>query len=148
MALDAGNKVINTNTGIVADAKDISGGYFVIDQISNIPTYANQNGALCYVTQNSQFYQYNGTNWVLCNFGNGPTGPTGPIGPTGPGGNGKLGPTGPTGPTGSTGPTGKVGPTGATGPTGKVGPTGAIGPTGKTQFDWDPLTKILIITAD
>jgi len=209
---------------IVVQGKYIKGGYLVVastTEMNNLLSSGQQaivNGSLCYNQGDSKFYQYNGSQWVPCNFGSGPTGPTGATGPTGP--TGATGPTGPTGATGPTGPTGYQGNEGPTGPTGAEGPTGIDGldiwhstqivtdptnttqlyahtgyissvtghsvsvgdliiasnylfyvtgvnadisiayvqyrtnltgpqgPTGTTQFDWDPSTKILIITTD
>jgi hypothetical protein len=71
---DAGAKIINSGEGIVASGVDIEGGYFAIDSIANIPSYANVLGTLCYVTGTEEnpvnkFYQYNGTEWVEADLG-------------------------------------------------------------------------------
>jgi hypothetical protein len=66
MALTISNaaaKVVNLAGGIVAEGFDVAGGYFVIDALSNIPSYANQTGQLCFCTGDSKFYQYNGSSW-------------------------------------------------------------------------------------
>lgn len=112
-------------------------------------------GLLIYQTNNqSGFWYFDGTVWVLSVGPSGPTGPTGTaglIGPTGPAGvagspgaagatgatgaNGSTGPSGAdgvTGPTGSNGPAGATGPSGADGVTGSTGPSGADGVTGPT----------------
>jgi hypothetical protein len=104
-------------------------------------------GLLIYQTNNqSGFWYFDGTVWVLSVGPSGPTGPTGTaglIGPTGPAGvagspgaagatgaTGANGSTGPSGADGATGPTGSNGPAGATGPSGADGVTGSTGPSG------------------
>ncbi len=101
-------------------------------------------GLLIYQTNNQTgFWYFDGTVWVLSVGPSGPTGPTGTaglIGPTGPSGvagspgaagaTGASGATGPSGADGVTGPTGSIGPAGATGPSGADGVTGATGPSG------------------
>ena len=66
---NAAAKVINAAEGIVVDGHDVAGGYFVIDSISNIPSYTNITGALCYCTGDSKFYQYTGSSWQIKEFG-------------------------------------------------------------------------------
>jgi hypothetical protein len=66
MALDTNNEIINGNGGIVVKGTAVSGGYFVTNSIDvtatgetgKIPDYACVEGALCYCTGDSQFYQY------------------------------------------------------------------------------------------
>ncbi|MBX7181427.1 MAG: proprotein convertase P-domain-containing protein [Bacteroidia bacterium] len=97
-------------------------------------------GLLIYQTNNQTgFWYFNGTIWVLSIGPAGPTGPagingvTGITGPTGVAGAvGAAGATGPTGLSGSTGATGATGAVGATGPAGLAGATGATGATGST----------------
>ena len=60
---NAAAKVVNLAGGIVAEGFDVAGGYFVIDALANIPSYANQTGQLCFCTGDSKFYQYNGSSW-------------------------------------------------------------------------------------
>jgi hypothetical protein len=86
---NAAAKIINTAGGIVADGHDIAGGYFVTDispvgklikdseeskaspntPTHNIPAYAFIEGALCYCTEDNEFYQYDGTEWKIKKFG-------------------------------------------------------------------------------
>jgi hypothetical protein len=58
--------IVNNLDGVVAEGKDIIGGYFVTETIKDIPSYANKTGQLCYCTGTveepiNKFYQYNGT---------------------------------------------------------------------------------------
>ena len=92
-------------------------------------------GYITYVVNESLYYVFSGSDWVIHLGATGPTGPQGVPGITGPtgstGSNGETGPTGPqgiTGPTGSNGTNGSNGITGITGATGVTGPTGATGP--------------------
>jgi hypothetical protein len=69
MALDATNEIINSSSGIVVQGTAVSGGYFVIDTIDNIPSHAKKTGQLCYVTGTTakpvnKFYQYDGSSWI------------------------------------------------------------------------------------
>lgn len=68
MALNAGNEIVNLNTGIVVKGTAVEGGYFVIDTKENIPDYACITGTLCYFTGKSKFYQYNGSDWEEANL--------------------------------------------------------------------------------
>lgn len=79
MALDASNKIINSQDGIVVDGTSVEGGYFVTPSIEitstgeagKIPSYACIEGALCYCTGDSKFYQHDGTTWVEAKLGGG-----------------------------------------------------------------------------
>lgn len=80
MASDASNKIINSDTGIVVDAVDVGGGYFVTKTVeitttgdpNKIPHYACVDGAICYCTTDKQFYQCTGSGttatWSLAVF--------------------------------------------------------------------------------
>lgn len=103
------------------------------------PLGTAQEGLIVYDVTLSEFWYWDGTQW-LPNIG--PAGPTGPAGSNGS--NGTTGPTGPAGATGAVGNTGVAGPTGpsgidgvtgAVGPTGPAGATGAAGPTGPSGID-------------
>ncbi len=98
------------------------------------PIGAAQKGLLVYDTNLSQFWYFDGTQWLPImglTGGTGPTGPAGVAGPTGAAGtNGITGPTGPAGTNGATGLQGATGPTGIAGITGPTGPSGADGATG------------------
>lgn len=69
---NAGSEVVNNNGGIVVKGTAVEGGYFVTESIEitsigeagKIPKYACVEGALCYCTGDSKFYQCDGTNWV------------------------------------------------------------------------------------
>lgn len=89
-------------------------------------------GLLVYDTDFSQFWYFDGTQWLPISAGaTGPTGPTGPAGVQGPTGDpGIAGVAGPTGPTGDPGMAGAQGPTGPTGDPGTPGVQGVTGPTG------------------
>lgn len=80
MALDASNKIINSQDGVVVDGTSVAGGYFVVNSIQvtstgesgKIPDYACIKGALCYCTADSNFYQCTSTEaktWEKANFG-------------------------------------------------------------------------------
>ena len=71
MALDATNEIINSSSGIVVQGTAVAGGYFVTSSIAAIPSHAKITGQLCYNTGDSQFYQYDGTNWTPAAFGTG-----------------------------------------------------------------------------
>ncbi len=117
-------------------------------------------GLLVYDMTDSNFWYWDGTQWVQVGSGIGTVGPTGPTGVAGPAGTngapgatgpvGAIGPAGPAGPQGpagvdgldgtdgidgSTGPQGPQGPTGSQGPTGPMGLVGATGPQGQTGAD-------------
>lgn len=90
-------------------------------------------GLLVYDVTDSNFWYWDGTQWVQVGSGIGTVGPTGPPGGMGPAGtNGLDGATGPTGDPGPQGATGTTGLNGATGPTGDPGPQGATGSIGAT----------------
>jgi len=78
MALNAANEIVNNASGIVVDGAAVRGGYFVIDDLANIPSYANVTGALCYCTGTSKFYQYSGSplTWKEITIGGGGGGGT------------------------------------------------------------------------
>jgi hypothetical protein len=59
--VNTGSVIINTTDGVVAEGKDIIGGYFVTDKIENIPDYTKTAGQLCYCTEESKFYMFNGS---------------------------------------------------------------------------------------
>lgn len=114
-----------------------------VQRLAITPLTAAQKGLLVYDSDLSEFWYWDGTQWMPIMGLTGGTGPTGPsgadgiAGPTGPSGiDGITGPTGangidgPTGPTGLTGADGAIGATGATGAAGINGATGATGPTG------------------
>ena len=71
MALDAQNKIINAQDGIVVDGTAVEGGYFVTEsteitttgESGKIPSYACVEGALCYCKTDGKFYQYIGKTW-------------------------------------------------------------------------------------
>lgn len=69
MALDATNEIINSSSGIVVQGTAVAGGYFVTAKIANIPSHAKIKGQLCYCTEDSQFYQYNGSSWAVAKLG-------------------------------------------------------------------------------
>ena len=73
MALDAGNKIVNTNTGTVVDGKDVGGGFFVTETLASIPSYANVQGALCYNKDDGKFYQRGVSTWEEADLGGGGT---------------------------------------------------------------------------
>ena len=68
ITLNTGAKLENRTEGIIADAVDISGGYFVTASTEitstgaegKIPDYACVEGAICYCTADSKFYQCHG----------------------------------------------------------------------------------------
>jgi hypothetical protein len=64
MKANAGAQVINLSGGIVVDGVDVLGGYFVVNAISDIPSYANNEGQLCFVKSENKYYRYNGEDWV------------------------------------------------------------------------------------
>ena len=99
-------------------------------------------GLLVYDLEDSNFWYWDGTQWVQVGSGIGTMGPTGPTGPTGDAGaqgptgpSGGNGPTGPTGDPGMPGPTGPSGNDGLAGPTGPIGVPGLPGPTGPSGND-------------
>ena len=65
ITLNTGAKLANNADGIIADAVDISGGYFVTESIDTtttgesgkIPDYACVEGALCYCKTDGKFYR-------------------------------------------------------------------------------------------
>lgn len=61
----------NADGGYLCEGKDIKGGYFVIDKITNIPSRIAEKGSLCYCINESKFYQFNGTTWTPANLGGG-----------------------------------------------------------------------------
>lgn len=55
--LNTGAKLENQADGIIADAIDIAGGYFVISSLKDIPNYARVEKALCFCQADNKFYQ-------------------------------------------------------------------------------------------
>lgn len=100
---------------------------------------ASAAGLLVYDVTDSNFWYWDGTQWVQVGSGIGTVGPTGPTGVIGPAGNNGLdGATGITGAPGATGVPGMTGAQGIQGPTGLNGLDGidgATGPQGTTGND-------------
>lgn len=71
---DTGSKIINSATGTVADAVDIGGGYFTVEDLSTVPNHAKVFGALCYCSKDNKFYHYMGSSWRELNLGDGSSG--------------------------------------------------------------------------
>lgn len=63
------NTAYNGAGGTVISGDAVKGGYFVTDTIANIPSWSNVTGTLCYCTNDSKFYQYNGSSWQEKEFG-------------------------------------------------------------------------------
>jgi hypothetical protein len=101
-----------------------------IQRTSITPLGTAQEGLIVYDVTLSEFWYWDGTQW-LPNLG--PAGPTGPAGTNGT--NGTNGTVGATGLTGPTGPSGNAGIAGPTGPSGIDGTTGAVGPTGPSGIN-------------
>lgn len=59
----------NTNRDKIVQGSQVEGGYFVCSTLPTSGTWAN--GQLCYCTGDSQFYQYDGSTWVVANLGGG-----------------------------------------------------------------------------
>jgi hypothetical protein len=106
---------------------------------------ASAAGLLVYDVTDSNFWYWDGTQWVQVGSGIGTVGPTGPAGSAGANGNdgldGAIGASGPAGADGADGADGLTGSTGADGATGPVGADGndgvdgAIGPAGADGND-------------
>jgi hypothetical protein len=58
MALNTGQPFCNTTDGFLCEGKDIKGGYFVVDTITNAPSAIAVLGSLCYVSDENMFYRY------------------------------------------------------------------------------------------
>lgn len=77
MALTINTNIINqTEGGHLIDAKNVKGGYFVVDTSPNnitdtniLPKDTKVSGSLCYCTGDKKFYQYNGSAWVEAKLG-------------------------------------------------------------------------------
>lgn len=69
MALNAQNEIINGKDGIVVEGTAVRGGYFATDTLSDIPSYAQKEGQLCYCNEDNKFYQFKGGNWEVAAFG-------------------------------------------------------------------------------
>ena len=69
MAWNVGTTMENTANGYLTEATNVKGGFFVIDNLANLPnTYQAVAGVLCYCTGNSKFYQYDGSSWNVKTF--------------------------------------------------------------------------------
>ena len=69
MAVNTKMPLTNTADGYLCEGTDIRGGYFVIDKTENIPNTIAKTGSLCYCTDSSKFYQFDGMDWVEKEFG-------------------------------------------------------------------------------
>ncbi len=71
MAVNTKMPLTNTADGYLCEGTDIKGGYFVIDDVANIPSTIAKTGSLCYCTGDSTFYQYNEDekDWVEAQLG-------------------------------------------------------------------------------
>lgn len=64
MASNTQGVLENLTDGYLAEAKQIKGGYFVTDSISNVNNRSVIKGSMCFATDTSKFYKYNGSSWV------------------------------------------------------------------------------------
>ena len=72
MALTVNTNIINDTDQYLLDAKNVKGSYVVVGSTTerdSLPAATTVVGSLCYCTGNSTFYQYNGTSWVVKEFG-------------------------------------------------------------------------------
>jgi hypothetical protein len=71
MALTVNTNIINDTDQYLLDAKNVRGGYIVVDSIdsNSLPAATTVEGSLCYCTTDSKFYQYDGSAWVVKEFG-------------------------------------------------------------------------------
>ena len=61
MASNTQGVLENLTDGYLAEAKQIKGGYFVTDSISNVNNRSVIKGSMCFATDTSKFYKYNGS---------------------------------------------------------------------------------------
>lgn len=74
MAYIVNTKIENQTNQYLLDAKNVKGSFVVVANINErneLPAATIINGSLCYCTEDSKFYQYNGTTWEEKEFGTG-----------------------------------------------------------------------------
>lgn len=69
MAVNTKMPLTNTADGYLCEGTDIRGCYFVIDKTENIPSTIAKTGSLCFCTDESKFYQFDGATWVEAKLG-------------------------------------------------------------------------------
>jgi len=52
----------------VVNGSQVKGGFFTC---ASVPSWAGETGQLCYCTNDSKFYQYNGSSWAVAQLGGG-----------------------------------------------------------------------------
>lgn len=72
MALTVNTNIVNDTDQYLLDAKNVKGTYVVVSgttERDNLPTATKVTGTLVFCQSDSTFYRYNGSNWVVENFG-------------------------------------------------------------------------------
>ena len=64
MASNTQGVLENLTDGYLAEAKQIKGGYFVTDSITNVNNRSVIKGSMCFATDTNKFYRYSGSSWV------------------------------------------------------------------------------------
>lgn len=64
MASNTQGVLENLTDGYLAEAKQIKGGYFVTDSITNVNNRSVIEGSMCFATDTNKFYRYSGSSWV------------------------------------------------------------------------------------